>query len=229
MSDRIRDKLMSQILTGRLPPGSRLVELDLAKQFDTSQTPVREALRELETMRLVESVPYRGTRVREISDQEMSEAYALRGVLEQFAGELSATHFKGNTEDLTASVAALHAAAQACDMEAYCRHNLAFHRCIVEHSGNRLLIQAWHALAFEARVRIHLSRVNTPDLAARAAEHDPIVAALRAGKGQLAGRLLREHAESCHQRWNENRKRESALTDAGHGQEGTYVQAGVLS
>src|SRR4051812_24212981 len=82
MSDQIRDTLTSKIFDGRLQPGDRLVELEIAREFDTSQTPVREALRELESLRLVESAPYRGTRVRAISDREMFESYTVRGVLE---------------------------------------------------------------------------------------------------------------------------------------------------
>ncbi len=57
MSDRIRRTLTDRILSGDLAPGVRLLEKELAKEFDTSQTPVREALRELETMRLVDSAP----------------------------------------------------------------------------------------------------------------------------------------------------------------------------
>ncbi|MES2788292.1 MAG: GntR family transcriptional regulator, partial [Planctomycetota bacterium] len=132
MSDRIREELTSRILDGSLKPGDRLVELDLAREFDTSQTPVREALRELETSRLVESFPYRGTRVRAISDREMLEAYSVRGVLEQFAAELAAPFFHHNTVELRASAEAVHQAARDGDVEGYGRHNTNFHRLIVE-------------------------------------------------------------------------------------------------
>ena len=201
MSDRIREELTSRILDGSLKPGDRLVELELAREFDTSQTPVREALRELETSRLVESIPYRGTRVRAISDREMLEAYSVRGVLEQFAAELAAHDFRNNTVDLRASSEAVHQAARDGDLEGYGRNNTIFHRLIVERSGNELLIQSWHALAFDTRVRIHLARVVQLDLEDRAREHDAIVDALDAGDGMLAGRLLREHSESCKARW----------------------------
>lgn len=201
MSDRIREELTSRILSGSLKPGDRLVELELAREFDTSQTPVREALRELETSRLVESIPYRGTRVRAISDREMLEAYSVRGVLEQFAAELAAPHFQNNSAELRASSAAVHQAARKGDLEGYGRNNTIFHRLIVERSDNQLLIQSWHALAFDTRVRIHLARVVQLDLEDRAREHDAIVVALDAGDGLLAGRLLREHSESCKARW----------------------------
>lgn len=227
MSDRIRDALVAQILEGKLQPGDRLVELELAKQFDTSQTPIREALRELETMRLVESEPYRGTHVRSISDREMLEAYTVRGALEQLAGELAASHFRGNAASLRAAVEALMKAAEAGDISGYCRFNMEFHRSIVEGAQNELLMQAWQALAFEARVRIHLTRVHTPDLVDRASEHLPIVVALENGDGKLAGELLRAHAHSCQQRWS-NRHKTQASEDSAT-PETKLVQAGVLS
>ena len=62
MSDRICRTLAERIIGGLLAPGERLVEMRIAKEFRTSQAPVREALRELEALRLVASEPYRGTR-----------------------------------------------------------------------------------------------------------------------------------------------------------------------
>lgn len=225
MSDRIREEITSRILSGALQPGDRLVELDLAREFDTSQTPVREALRELETSRLVESIPYRGTRVRAISDREMLEAYSVRGVLEQFAAELAAPYFQNNTVELRAFSEAVHQAARDGDYEAYGRENTNFHRLIVDRSDNELLIQSWLALAFDTRVRIHLARVVQLDLPDRAREHDAIVDALDVGDGILAGRLLREHSESCKSRWlNRQRGAAAAGTEAP-----ATVQAVVLS
>ena len=202
MSDRIRSSLISRIFDGSLKAGDRLFELEIAKEFDTSQTPVREALRELESLRLVESVPYRGTRVREITDREMIEAYTVRGVLEQLAGELAAPRLKGNVGTIRASLQEIHDAARVSDVEAYARHNLEFHRSIVVASHNEVLIQSWDRLSFEARVRLHLRRQET-NLVERAREHDGPVDALEAGDGAKAGRLLREHAESCKRRWME--------------------------
>ncbi|AMV21848.1 GntR family transcriptional regulator [Planctomyces sp. SH-PL14] len=206
MSDRIRDQLAQRIYDGRLKAGDRLLELEIAREFDTSQTPVREALRELESLKLVESIPYRGTRVRGISDREMTEAYTVRGVLEQLAGELAAVHLKNNVAALApirVSLEGIHASARTGDLDGYSRHNVDFHRQIVVASDNQLLIQAWEALGFEARVRVHLKQHGEPRIVERAAEHDPIVDALEAGDGPTAGRLLRDHAELCKQRWLE--------------------------
>lgn len=201
MSDRIRSALAARIFDGTLKAGDRLVELDIAKEFDTSQTPVREALRELESLRLVESVPYRGTRVREISDREMIEAYTVRGVLEQLAAELAAPRLQGNVAAIRTSWTLLHESARIGDIEGYARHNMDFHRAIVLASDNDVLVQSWERLSFEGRVRLHLRSRHEPHLVDRAHEHDGPIDALEAGDGATAGRLLRDHAESCKQRW----------------------------
>jgi len=103
MSDHICAELSRRIFDGTLKAGQRLVELDIAREFDTSQTPVREALRELESQRLVESEPYRGTRVRATSRQEMADAYAVRGTLEEMAARLAASTIQRECQEFETS------------------------------------------------------------------------------------------------------------------------------
>jgi len=195
LSDHIRRELARRILDGTLRPGERLVELRIAAEFESSQTPVREALRELESMRLVESSPYRGTRVRDVGERETAEAYEVRGALERLAAERAAAAFRGGAARLREAVAALVEAADAGDRDGYARHDLEFHRAIVTASGNDTLRQLWESLAFETRTPLTLSRRDL-DWRAVAASHGPIVDALEAGDGGLAGRLLEEHARS---------------------------------
>ncbi len=196
MSDRIRRALADRIIAGTLAPGARLVEMQIAKEFRTSQAPVREALRELEVLRLVESEPYRGTKVRQVNDREMAEAYAVRAVLEQAAAEAAAPSLAGDRASrLRGSLMELHEVARLGDREGYVRHDIAFHRGIVEAAGNRILLQTWESLGFETRVRIMIGR-HDPDLVRLAGVHDPILAALDVGDGVRAGLLLRQHAES---------------------------------
>ena len=195
MSDRIRRALADRIIGGQLAPGERLVEMRIAEEFRTSQAPVREALRELETLRLVESEPYRGTRVREVSEREMAESYAVRAVLEQAAADSAASNLKGNAEGLRRSLEGIKSAAVAGNYPEYARHNIDFHRQIVEAAGNRILLHTWDSLGFETRIRIRLVR-HESDLIRLAATHDPILEALEVGDGPTAGRLLREHSRS---------------------------------
>src|SRR3954447_24299604 len=123
MRAQICRELVRRIVEETYRPGERLVELQVAREFNTSQAPVREALRELEALRLVESETYRGTRVREITEREMHEASLVRGVLEQAAAVGAAAALRGDTAGLNRSLEGIEQAAKDKDFEAYARHN----------------------------------------------------------------------------------------------------------
>src|SRR5438045_5138315 len=88
--DEIREQLIEEILSGRLPPGTRVVETRLAQQFGVSQAPVREALRDLALYGFVVNSPFRGTRVRRITPEELLEIYPIRAALEGVAAAAAA-------------------------------------------------------------------------------------------------------------------------------------------
>src|SRR5665213_2669898 len=90
LHDIIRERIVERILDNTYPPGMRLVESAIAREFGTSQGPIREALRDLEGMRLIESEPHRGARVRRISIAELSQVYPVRAALEEVAGREAA-------------------------------------------------------------------------------------------------------------------------------------------
>lgn len=193
MREEIRRVLIKRILDGTYQSGDRLIELQIAREFHTSQGPVREALRELEASRLVESKTYRGTRVRSISERERREAAEVRGMLEEQAGQLAAAALKGNVATIRAELEAIRGAARAQDLEGYARHNMEFHRLIIQAADNLVLLRLWDSLMLEVRTLIGLNTF-TVDLNLIAESHVPIVEALAKGDGQEAGRLLREHA-----------------------------------
>ncbi len=194
MRDQIRRVLVQRILEGYYKPGDRLVELQIARELKTSQGPVREALRDLEALRLVESETYRGTRVRALSEREREHAGMVRGVLEQTAAQWGAATLKGRVGALRAELEAMRCAAAIQDLDAYAEHNMTFHRAIVEASGNPVLVRVWDSLMLEVRTRIGLVQLAI-DLAFAAETHVPIIDAFDRGDGETAGRLLREHAE----------------------------------
>jgi DNA-binding GntR family transcriptional regulator len=195
MSDQIRDHLLECILEGTYAPGHRFVELDLAAEFQVSQSPVREALRELEVLGAVESQRYKGTRVRSPNPVEMAEAYVLRAILEQRSAELAVPCPTDVLDSLRATLASLHEAAQDRDVTCYSRHALDFHRSIVVQSGNHLFLEIWENVQTRARLPF-VAQHLAAELDSCAALHDPILAALENGDGALAGRLLRAFMES---------------------------------
>ncbi len=194
-SAKLRTLILQRVIDGHYPPGHRLKEMELAREFNTSQAPVREALRELEATGVIESEPHRGSRVRTVTERELGEAYQVRAVLEQLAGELAAGQFSGKETLLERQADKVRTAYEKGNMGEYARHDLAFHRMIVAAAGNQVLLESWNALHFDIRTRLFLGH-STPSLQSTLDLHDEIVKALIQGKGKLAGRLLRKHSEA---------------------------------
>jgi DNA-binding GntR family transcriptional regulator len=188
---QIKDLLLERILDGTYKPGHRLVELQIAEEFNTSQAPVREAFRYLEAMRAVETQPYKGTYVRSISDRELRESSQVRASLEQLAAELAASHFKGNAKALEQEARLFMAAAKQRDFAEYSLHDMAFHRLIVEASGNELLLSIWESVVLESRFRKTLSKIGEGQLAEFGQAHLPVLKQLADGDGKAAGKLLK--------------------------------------
>ncbi|HET7552482.1 MAG TPA: GntR family transcriptional regulator [Gemmatimonadaceae bacterium] len=191
--EQIRDTLMERILDGTYPPGYRLVELQLAGEFESSQAPVREALRELEALRFVHSRPHAGTRVREVPPGEMRDAYRVRAALERLAAESAARVRDVDWKTLEAAVSGIERSVERHDVRAYVRHDESFHRSLVELAANPVLQQHWEMLFVSTRARVVL-RSGAVDMARTAAEHRPILEAMRKGQAERAGRLAFEHA-----------------------------------
>src|SRR3954451_22230097 len=90
LREQVRELLLQRILAHEYAPGERLIETRIAQELGISQAPVREALRELESLRFVESAAFKGTWVREVSDGELAEMYPIRAALEDVAARAAA-------------------------------------------------------------------------------------------------------------------------------------------
>lgn len=192
MAERVKQDLLRRITSGELAPGTRLVELHIARELNTSQGPVREALCQLEGLELVVTEPYKGSHVREVTPQDIREAHLVRATLENLAGQLAAPRFQGDVDALRKAATAIRNAARKKDVAGYARHDIAFHRLIIEGAANRVLLRTWNSLAFEVRLHLFLSRGKI-DLMSVQEAHWQIIDALEAGDGSRAGELLRRH------------------------------------
>jgi DNA-binding GntR family transcriptional regulator len=195
LRSQIKEILLGRILSGEYKPGDRLIELQIAQEFGTSQAPVRESLRELEALGFVTSEPYRGTRVREWTRDELAEIYPVRAALEEVAAQAAARYLIGNVALLETEIAAMQSAAQESNLLEAVRHDVAFHRLIVEASRNRVLLGVWQSLHVESRTLITLLGAKL-DLDTLPSLHRPILDALAEGDGTKAGKLIREHIEN---------------------------------
>ncbi|HET8987376.1 MAG TPA: GntR family transcriptional regulator [Humibacillus sp.] len=142
------DRLRSEILSGALVPGERLVEEQLTQRFQISRAPLREALRLLMEQGLVEHLPRRGARVKTYSDRDFDELFAVRNALERFALTQTGGHgLEGR--DLTgveSALETLRGAAQRSDRLAASNAHRAFHLALVALAGNRQLLVTYEPI-----------------------------------------------------------------------------------
>jgi DNA-binding GntR family transcriptional regulator len=194
LREQVKELMLERILNGSYPPGERLVETRIAQELGTSQAPVREALRDLELLHFVESEPFRGARVRAVSEEELAEIYPVRAAIEEVAARAAALRLDGAVEPLEAELASMHSAADAGDLHALAEHDATFHRLIVEASGNGILLDVWRSLRIETRTAITAlrARIDGHEIAEL---HRPVLDALRDRDPERAGRALRRHVE----------------------------------
>lgn len=194
LREQVKELLLGRILDGSYKPGERIVETRIAQELGTSQAPVREALRDLELLRLVESEPYRGARVREVSPTEMAEIYPVRAALEEVAARAAAVRLDGDVRLLESELEAMRLANAAGDLQEQVVHDVQFHRLIVEASANATLLAVWISLGIHARTLATLLKTGI-DPRELVEMHVPVVEALKARDPELAGRVLRHHVE----------------------------------
>jgi DNA-binding GntR family transcriptional regulator len=191
---RLRDVLEEEIAEGRLPPGMRLEEEELARRYGVSRTPIREALKQLAAIGLVVSQPRRGTVVARLTAAELVEMFDVMAELEGMAGRLAARRWNAeDRERLSAAHEACGRAAARADADAYYYENEQFHEAIYRASHNGFLHRECTALHRRLRPyrRLQLRVGNRVGDSFR--EHGAIVDALLARDAAAAQALLHDH------------------------------------
>ncbi len=195
LREDIKERLIEAILRGDYKMGQRLTETKLAREFGVSQSPVREALRDLEMMGFVESVPYSGNFVRELSLKEMLDTYTVRAWLETLAGRLAVPRMTPEVlKQLDALMERMMAAANEDNAHDFAMHDFAFHKTIVETADNSMLLRLFDLLQFAYWT--YASTILTGyDLLFQARRHYKILDALYTGDAERVGETLREHIQ----------------------------------
>jgi len=190
----VRNHLRNQIFDGTLQPGDRIVESRLARELGISQTPVREALRELEQMGLVVSYPNRGASVRRIEPRDAEEMYTLRAHLEVLGVDLLLQHLTdADLDALIGLIDEMLAAAAANDPERLTELDTSFHEYILTRSGNSLLLRTWQGISPLNWTMLTVIRLKDRNLRELAERHYPIVEALKTGDKAQAEAAIRDH------------------------------------
>lgn len=193
-ADAIYETLREGILRGLLPPGERLGELQLAKLFKRSRTPIREAILRLESERLAERSARRGLVVGRISREEILEVYAVREVLDGLAARLAAQAIlPADLEHLRWLNRRLRDAAKRRDFAAMVDLNIEFHEGLCRASRNSLLAQFVGKIHDWVR-RFPETTFARPGRALEAvSEHEQLLDALRKRDSDAAERIARQH------------------------------------
>ena len=197
LGDQVKDHLLARILAGEFASGERIVETRVARELGISQGPVREALRDLATLGLVDLEPYRGARVRRPDTDEIRQAMGVRAELEALAAmEACPRVSPAELAELRALIAAMEELAAAGELEAYVRRNTDFHRTVLRASGNGTLVRLWELL--EPFAHTYITAVASgldPRRAHRS--HVRIVKALTSGDPAAAAAAMREHSREA--------------------------------
>ncbi|MDD2485486.1 MAG: GntR family transcriptional regulator [bacterium] len=192
---RIYEIITEQILTGKLAPGARLTEEEIARQLGVSRTPVREAMKSLAKDELVELIPRKGMYVKKLELQDVVEIYDIRAVLEELAVTLATLRIpeavikefrvragKSRQEIISGRNEESH----AFDRE--------FHYCIAEHSGNKRLAATIESLGNMVNFfRITVIARDDKQIRQALEEHIQIIEALEKRDATAAAEAMREH------------------------------------
>jgi DNA-binding GntR family transcriptional regulator len=193
------EQLKSKIIEGQLDPGKRLTEAHLAKELGVSRTPIREALRRLETEGLIKPLARRGFVVAGESKEEVEELFEIRAVLEGYSlrvicGNVSEEIFR----ELDQSIHKAEEALRKDQIERVFVCNTRFHDTL-----HNLVVDKGrlHRLIVDMRNNVLRYRINTlhnPHGGRKAVDgHRKIVLALRLGDPDLCERLMREHIQEA--------------------------------
>lgn len=183
-----------RIRTGRLVPGQRLVEADIARDSGASRGKVREALKRLEAEGLVTIEAFRGASVKRLGPDEVRQIYRARMALEGLAAhDFAAGGDVARKQRLRALQKELDRTERGGDHESFARANEAWHRLIIEGSGNAYVAQFLTRLAVPVYRLLFSTFYATPRIAHANADHRVVTTAIVAGRAADAERAMRAH------------------------------------
>jgi DNA-binding GntR family transcriptional regulator len=192
---QIADRIRRAIVTGKMRPGTVLVETALAEQMNVSRAPIREAIQLLEADGLVETVAYKGKRVKPLTVRDVTEIYEMRQVYEVMA----VRRIIARGADVTALWQPCHEmaeAGEAGDRDSLVAADERFHRLLIRLADHDLLLASWNSIYLRVHQIMALRNDRDVPLADIAANHPPIVRALMAQDAKLAVALISDHTRS---------------------------------
>ena len=192
LKNDVGQRIRESILNNELKPGERIIETKIAKQLGVSQSPVREAIRELG---LIENKPYLGSYVKKLTQKDIVNAYKLRACLEKLASSDAAERItEEQLSEINELITKMKSAADANNVKKFVELDIDFHRMIINISDNSLLEKMWDMVNLSqwTFISTKISKRSLPDLADR---HMEIFKALKKRDGKETAKCMERHIE----------------------------------
>ena len=203
LKEQIETILIDRIIKGDLAPGDRIKELTVAKEFGTSQAPVREAIRCIETLGYADHVPHVGAMVKTFDKSQIKEAYQAREALEIYALPLISKGQDRLVVELETCLAKMEHATKERDNRKFAEADNLFHRTIVSYCNNKTMLAIWESLKMQSQIMTVL--VDTTLSIHEIYElHPPIVAAIK-DENSDAVPLLKGHYKILEGYWESSK------------------------
>lgn len=193
---KVYNHVREHIMSGEIAPHERLIETKIAQEIGTSRTPVREALHSLEMEGLIESIPRIGYTVKSISDKEVEEICAIRGLIEGLAvcWAMEKDH-KKLTKKLKKNILAAEELTSRGEIVGFVELDAQFHEIIARLSGSKRLLELAQTLRHHM-LRYRLQSIYLQGTVLRAIEgHKGILKAIEKGNPEDVSQAIRIHLE----------------------------------
>lgn len=200
LADQARDLIKQAIFEGKIKPEEKLTIERIAAEFGISRTPVREALKALETDGIVRIHPHRGAIVQRFDKDELFDRYSVRALLEGHAGERAcradplgiAADLEANCEALAAAIAKAKGKDDLDTLRTLMELNARFHERILAASGSATTLRMLEGLKMPVAYRLYVWR--SPERQRIFLDfHRKIAAAFRAKRPKIVRKLIEEH------------------------------------
>lgn len=196
LRERIVDFIKDAVVSGRLKPGERVPEQEIAESFGISRTPIREAFRQLESEGFISVTPRKGAVVSPITDQDVREFYAIKSLLEGFAAKTACVKLtQKDIKKLESLNSQMERCAEKVDVKGFFKLDNQFHDTFLRSCGNEKLCALVHQLVQQFE-RFRITALSLPGrMADSVRQHNEIIEAFKNSDMNLVESLVRANAE----------------------------------
>lgn len=196
LRERIVDFIKDAVVSGRLKPGERVPEQEIAESFGISRTPIREAFRQLESEGFISVTPRKGAVVSPITDQDVREFYAIKSLLEGFAAKTACVKLtQKDIKKLESLNSQMERCAEKNDVKGFFKLDNQFHDTFLKSCGNEKLCALVHQLVQQFE-RFRITALSLPGrMADSVRQHGEIIEAFKNRDMNLVESLVRANAE----------------------------------